>query len=322
MGSMAIVKHALITGGASGMGLSLAKHLLQKPEWKVVIADIRPEQWDKVKSDLDADRTHFIQADVSNWDSQAALFKEAFAWSGGRIDFFAANAGIADKDSVLAPMDLDNEPKKPNLICVDVCEIAVFYGLQLFVYYTRKAKQRMSDPSSFKPKMVVTASCAGLYDYPIAPQYNAAKHAVVALSRASGPSLLAADGIAVNCICPAFVMTGIMPEAISDLWPKEYITPHSTIVRAFMELIDETGTVEQDGLSDGENGVVKTGCAVEAVVDKLYYRKPVDFADESQRFLIEDAHKPDGYWARGARAAIEKGQIQGSEWRYKPKGAS
>ena len=304
-------KHAIVTGGASGIGLSLVKHLLEKPEWRVAIADVRPEAWEAVKSSLDSKRTLFVQTDVISWESQAEMFKKAFEWSEGRLDFLAANAGISDKDSFYTPMDLENEPTKPNLICVDVCETAVYYGLQLFTYYARKTNAALkanSSTSPFNPKMVITSSCAGLYVFPIAPQYNAAKHAVLALTRAVGPTLLAADNLAVNCICPAFIITALMPQAMAEIWPKEYVTPHSTLMRAYDELIDDKGSIEQDGKSDGENGVVKTGHSVEVALDKLYYRKPVEFADESQRFLIEESHKPDGLWVQGMTKAIEAGQ--------------
>jgi 15-hydroxyprostaglandin dehydrogenase (NAD) len=306
-------KHAIVTGGASGIGLSLVKHLLKKPEWKIIVADIRPEAWKAVQSSLDSERTIFVQTDVTSWESQVALFKKAEEWSQGRIDFFAANAGIADKDSFYAPTDLEKEPQKPNMICVDVCETAVFYGLQLMIYYTRKTNQALKassdSPAAFNPKMVITASCAGLYVFPLAPQYNAAKHAVVALARSVGPALLAMDNLAVNCICPAFVATPLMPDSMTSIWPKEYLTPYETMLRAYDELIDDNGGVQQDGKSDGEDGVVKTGRSVECALDKLYYRKPVDFADESQKFLIEDAHKPDGLWMQGSRKAVAEGLL-------------
>ena len=157
--------------------------------------------------------------------------------------------------------------------------------------------------------MVITSSCAGLYVFPIAPQYNAAKHAVLALTRAVGPFLMVTDNLAVNCICPAFIVTPLMPGTVAELWPKEYITPHSTLMRAYDELMDEKGSIQQDGKSDGQNEVVKTGQSVEVVLDKLYYRKPVEFADESQRFLIEDAHNPDGIWVRGSKEAIKEGLL-------------
>lgn len=305
-------KHAIVTGGASGIGLNLVKHLLEKPDWRVVVADIRAEAWEGVKSSVDNERVVFVQTDVTSWESQLALFKRAYEWSDERIDFFAANAGIADKDSLYQPADLEQDPPKPNLICVDVCETAVFYGLQLYIHYTRKtnaALKASSASSTFNPKMVITSSCAGLYVFPIAPQYNAAKHAVLALTRAVGSALMAMDNLAVNCICPAFVATPLMPDTISSIWPKEYITPFTTLMRAYDELIDEKGSIQQDGKSDGENGVVKTGQSVEVVVDKLFYRKPVEFADESQRFLIEDAHNPNGLWAQGGKKAVEEGKL-------------
>src|ERR1700744_4328779 len=61
------------------------------------------------------------------------------------------------------------------------------------------------------------------------------------------------------------------------------------MVRAYDELTSPSGAVSSDGKSDGENGVVKTGQSVECVVDKLFYRQPVAYADESQQFLIEQA---------------------------------
>ena len=131
-------RYAVVTGGASGIGLSLVKHLLSKPGLKVIVADINTETWKAAESSIDSDRTLFIQTDVASWESQAAMFKKAFEWSQGRIDFFAANAGIADKDSFYAPFDLEAEPRKPNLITVEIDETGVYYGLQLYLYYTRK----------------------------------------------------------------------------------------------------------------------------------------------------------------------------------------
>lgn len=71
------------------------------------------------------------------------------------------------------------------------------------------------------------------------------------------------------------------------------------MVRAYEELIAEDGHVEQDGKSDGEDGQVKAGQAVECVVDRLFYRKVPEYADESQRWLIEQSFTPDGVWVRG-----------------------
>ncbi|OAP64370.1 hypothetical protein AYL99_00342 [Fonsecaea erecta] len=336
------MKTAIVTGGCGGIGFGLVSYLLSQPDWRVVIADIRADAYTPIAAKLDRDRHLFVATDVGSWDSQAALFRQAFAWSGGRIDFLAANAGTAEKEHIalanpMAPdADPDSEPLPPPMHCTQVNQIGVFYGLKLFIHYSRRTAKAMlaaaaqstngaeasattlnptSSSSSllspaaaaaaaagYNPKVVITSSCAGLYPFPVAPEYCATKHAVLALTRSVGAMLLATDNLAVNCINPAYVDTGMTPSAVTAQWPPEWITPVSTMVRAYAELISETGRVAQDGRSDGVDGVVKTGQSVECVVDRLFYRRPVDYADESQRFLIEQSlDLQHGLWWKGAR---------------------
>ena len=309
---MTVTKHAIVSGGCSGIGYNLVKHLHAKPEWRIVIADIRPEAWEVIAAEFDTDKVLFVKTDVTVWESNVNLFKKAYDWSDGRIDFFAANAGTADKESLYGPQDLDAEPVKPNLLCVEVNEISIHFGLKLFIYHSRKTRRSLegkADEKSFNPKMVITASCAGIYPFPVAPQYNASKHACVGLTRAVGGMLYAMDNIAVNCIMPAFVATPLIPGKLVDMWPQQWITPFSTLNRAYDELISEDGKIAQDGKSDGQDGQVKYGQSVEVVVNNLFYRKTVDYADDSQKFLIEEAHKPDGIWTTSIAEAHEQGGI-------------
>ncbi|KIW70103.1 hypothetical protein PV04_02409 [Phialophora macrospora] len=325
----------MYVGGCSGIGLGLVRHLLSSPNgqpWRVVLADIRPEAYAAIASSLDSSRHIFIHTDVASWDSQASLFRRAYDYGEGKIDFFAANAGTAEREHTtlgnpLRPEDVDAEPTKPNMLCTQVNQIAVFYGLKLFVHYTRRTAKRLksesssatsngngdSDSSTFNPKMVITSSCSALYPFPVAPEYCATKHAVLALTRSLGSLLHATDGIALNCIMPAYVATNLTPKEVTDLWPKEWITPVETMVRAYDELTSSTGAVTPDGKSDGANGVVKTGQAVECVVDKLFYRQPVAYADESQRFLIEQALDMNGIWWQGMRSRMEALVKQGKD---------
>jgi 15-hydroxyprostaglandin dehydrogenase (NAD) len=156
----------------------------------VVLADIRPEAYTAIASSLDSSRHVFIHTDVASWDSQASLFRRAYDYGGGKIDFFAANAGTAEREHItlgnpLRPEDVDGEPTEPNMQCTQVNQIAVFYGLKLFVHYTRRTAKRLksesesasatsngnSNRSVFSPKMVITSSCSGLYPFPVAPEY-------------------------------------------------------------------------------------------------------------------------------------------------------
>lgn len=319
-------KTAIVTGACSGIGLVLTKHLLAKEDvnWRVVLADIRPEAWEAIKSSLNNTRTKFIATDVASWDDNATLFKEAYNWETpgfptNRIDFFAANAGTGDKEHILQPFDLDAEPSKPNTLCMDVNVISVLYGLKLFVHYSRKTKRDLSsspeDLNLFNPKVVITASCVGQYPFPIAPQYTASKHACVGLTRSVGEPLLRHENIAVNCIMPAFVATPIIPGRLSEMWPKGYLTPLSTMCRAYDELTDVEGRVVQDGKSDGKDREVKSGQSVECVIDRLYYRTHVPPADESQAFLLRESTE-DGLWGKAIREAMgeaaAKARFEGS----------
>jgi 15-hydroxyprostaglandin dehydrogenase (NAD) len=159
----------IVTGAASGIGLAITTHLVSKG-WRVVMADMNATAGEAKASSL-GPNARFHQTDVSSWDDQAALFKAAWDWS-GRLDFFAANAGIDDKEDVFKVWSLDEEPKKPNLKTLDVDLNAVFEGMKLFVHYVRKSGEGKGG------KMVVTASMMGIYPFETNPQYSAAKHGV------------------------------------------------------------------------------------------------------------------------------------------------
>ena len=279
------------------MGKALTYNLLAKtapPQWRVVLADINASAYDSMASTLDPGRHLFVRTDVSNWADHLALFKQAYSWSNGRIDFFAANSGISDKEGLLQPAHLDADPVKPNLSCIEVDLLAVFYGLKLLIHFARKTRRDLATATSgipFNPKMVITASMAGQYPFFTSPQYTAAKHGCIGLVRTAAPALLKHENIALNCIMPAFVDTNIIPQELLAQWPKEHITPLSTILRAFDELIDENGRVERDGKSSGKDGVVKSGCAVECVIDELFYRDPVEYANASQEWLTDQTRE-------------------------------
>jgi 15-hydroxyprostaglandin dehydrogenase (NAD) len=288
------VKTAIVTGACSGIGLALTQHLLSQTQtpWRVLLADINPEAFSAISSSLDPSRTLFLRTDVSSWADSAAMFQAAFNWrhadqSGGRIDFFAANAGIGDRERVFAHFGLDAEPTPPNLKCLDVNLLSVFYGLKLFIHYTRKSQRAFassahSSPHDFNPNMVITASTAGLYPFSFAPQYCTSKHGLVGLTRSVGATLLREDNISVNCICPAFVATNLAPPGIIERCPPEHLTPMSTIMRAFDEL----------NMQSKER---KTGQAVECVEGELYYRDPVEFACDGSRWLNDEAENG-GFW--------------------------
>jgi NAD(P)-dependent dehydrogenase (short-subunit alcohol dehydrogenase family) len=64
---------AIVTGGASGIGLALTNHLATK-NWHVFILDIQAPV-----SSIPAESTTFLQTDVSDWDQLSSSFKNAYA---------------------------------------------------------------------------------------------------------------------------------------------------------------------------------------------------------------------------------------------------
>ena len=105
------------------------------------------------------------------------------------------------------------------------------------------------------------------------PLYAAAKHGLVGLTRSCGPTF-AKEGITVNCTCPAFVPTNLCPPHVRDIFPKEHITPMSTVLKAFDIFIEDSSI---------------TGQTVELSLDQLYFRKQPEWANESQRWIGEES---------------------------------
>lgn len=164
------VKTALVTGGVSGIGLALTRHLLQRG-FKVVVADLNSEKGAQLQDELGT-KLLFVRANVADWDEHANLFQKAYEW-GGKVDFFAANAGIANVEPVYdVSIDEPGSLTKPDLKTIEVDLLAVFYGLRLFQYYHQQAGGKGMG------KMVVTASQSGLYPLHFRPTYSTAKHGV------------------------------------------------------------------------------------------------------------------------------------------------
>jgi len=267
---------AIITGAASGMGLALTKHLLSR-DWRVVMADVNLEVGTQLSEELGSD-TLFQQTDVSVYSQQAKLFNRAFEWGGDRLDFLAANAGIDDKQSLYQKneeFDEHGQPKEINLKTIKVDLDAVVQGIWLFKHYAR----RNVVPGG---KIVITSSAAGLYPMATNPLYTAAKHALVGLTRACGPVFLE-EGITVNCICPAFVPTNLCPPHVLQIFPKEHITPMSTVLKAHDTFLADS---------------TMTGQTVELSLDQLYFRKQPEWPNDSQRWLGEESK---AFWEEAYR---------------------
>lgn len=162
---------AIVTGACSGIGLALTRHLLTEKSYRVVLADTNSARGAKLATEFGPSAL-FIKTDVSSWESQAALFKAAYAW-GGRIDMLFANAGIFDQDNIVKALKAKKgaEPTMPDMSPFTVNLNAVIYGVQLFLHYVGQTGKRGG-------KIVLTASVSGTYPIAIFPMYSASKAGV------------------------------------------------------------------------------------------------------------------------------------------------
>jgi NAD(P)-dependent dehydrogenase (short-subunit alcohol dehydrogenase family) len=150
-------KIALITGGASGMGLAVAKVLADKG-WRCVLLDMNAKAGAEAVASVA--NSEFIQTNVTAWDSLSSAFDTTFE-KHGALDFVFANAGIVERDNFYekpAPDVLQGRiPPRPNLSTIDVNLKAVIDTAYLAQHYFRLSPHHGTGAS-----LVMTASVGGL----------------------------------------------------------------------------------------------------------------------------------------------------------------
>jgi NAD(P)-dependent dehydrogenase (short-subunit alcohol dehydrogenase family) len=182
---------AVITGGASGIGLGIA-HAAAAAGMKIALLDIETAALEAARPGLPPE-TLALRADVSDPATLAAAAEQVFARF-GRIDVVCNNAGVLVRGALADSRIRDWE------WLVGVNLLGVVHGIRIFVPYLRMHGEG--------GHVVNTASIAGLSALPGFGIYSATKHAVVALSEVLREEL-APEGIGVSVLCPGGVKTRI-----------------------------------------------------------------------------------------------------------------
>ncbi|KAF2674897.1 NAD(P)-binding protein [Microthyrium microscopicum] len=221
-------KHIIVTGGATGFGEAFVR------QWagagaSLVVGDINVEQGDKavraIRNDTGNKNVHFVACDVTDWQQQVHLFKEAVRLSPhGGIDVVVANAGVADPEGLQMPKDLSAaEPRKPNFKVIDVNLYGLLYTTHLAIYWLPRnpgsePASPESDPATRTRDrcLLLLGSLASLAPIPNVPLYGTSKHAVLGLFRSLRASLFA-DGIRIGMLCPYFIETAMSPAPLRAL---------------------------------------------------------------------------------------------------------
>ena len=191
-------KHAVVTGGAAGIGRAIVERLLGGGA-KITIFDRDANALKSAKSAL-GDQVHIAEVDVSDEQSVMAAVKTAQTHAAG-IDILVNSAGITGPNTTVIeyPVEewnrvFDINTRGTFLTCKHVAPI-----------------MKQADGGQGYGRIVNIASIAGKEGNPNASAYSASKAAVISLTKSLGKELCS-TGIRVNCITPAAVKTGMFDQ--------------------------------------------------------------------------------------------------------------
>ena len=198
-------KTAFITGGASGMGLAMARSFAAAG-MKVVIADIEQAALDAVTREFEASNAQFLTValDVTDREGFAAA-ADAAQERFGNVHVVCNNAGVALSGAI------DKMTYKDWDWITSVNYDGVVNGIVTFVNRIKAHGEG--------GHFVNTASMAGHVALPGMSVYTATKYAVVGISETMRADLLAHD-IGVSVLCPGIVNTNIFDASRNR--PEEY----------------------------------------------------------------------------------------------------
>jgi NAD(P)-dependent dehydrogenase (short-subunit alcohol dehydrogenase family) len=185
-------KHALITGGGTGIGAATARALAAEGA-KVSLLGRRREPLESIASKIGGTA---IGCDVTDRTAVEKAFDEARSVN-GPLDYVILNAGIGDS----APYLKTKRDAWDRIIATNLT--ALFDGTQLALPDLLQGEDK---------RLVIVASVAGLRGAAYAAPYVASKHGAVGLVRSLAVEF-ATTGLTVNAVCPAFVDTPMVDES-------------------------------------------------------------------------------------------------------------
>ena len=186
-------RHALVTGGARGIGLACAKALLARGAQVTLLGRGR-ESLQAAAAGLNAPgRVGFVSADIADMASVQTAFEQA-ARQLGPIHILVNNAGQASSQPFArTDAKLWRDMMAVNLDGTFHCMQAALPGMLAAGW----------------GRIINVASTAGLIGYAYVSAYAAAKHGVIGLTRSAAIEY-ATKGLRINAICPAHTRTAMV----------------------------------------------------------------------------------------------------------------
>jgi NAD(P)-dependent dehydrogenase (short-subunit alcohol dehydrogenase family) len=187
---------ALITGGASGIGLAIAERFVQGNIRTIIVA--RDENKLRAATEKLGELCHPICQDLSDLPSLPTLVQRIIK-EHGRIDILVNNAGINMKKDFTDTTD-------------EEFDRIILTNLRSVFALSREVIKTMI-PNG-KGNIINISSMASQYGIPKVIAYTASKSAIEGMTRAMAVEL-SPMGILVNCIAPGFIATDMSSKALN-----------------------------------------------------------------------------------------------------------
>jgi len=267
---------AVITGGASGIGLAMAQRFAREG-MRLALADVEDGALESAVKELEAHGAKVLPVvtDVSDAGSMQRL-ADRVAADLGPVDLLCLNAGVSGGGG---PIESLSDGDWAWALNVNVW--GVIHGIQSFLPEMK---------SRGEGHVVLTASVAGLTNSPQAGPYHATKHAVVSIAEVLHRELHdAASGVGVSCLCPGLVDTNFptggrnRPAELQNLGA------------------DQVPQEQVDALNEAVSAVFRRGVSPEHVADCVFA------ALRDGRFWIytDEVHKD---VIRARHRSVERGE--------------
>ncbi|KAJ5440056.1 uncharacterized protein N7458_011054 [Penicillium daleae] len=193
----------LITGGSAGIGRATAQLCLDLGA-KVVIGDLTPPN----PEFKDTDAVHYVESNVTSWESLRNLFDQADKLFGG-IDHVFANAGVGPTTDFLdIKLNEAGQLEPPNLRTINVNLLGPLYTINLAQAYMKQLAGRR--PAKETGSIVLTASASSFQSFS-AVDYTVTKHGVLGMVRGLVYKLETEGKIRLNAVAPSWTKTAMVP---------------------------------------------------------------------------------------------------------------
>lgn len=222
-------KVSIVTGGASGIGLAVAKMLSQEGG-KVVIADISEEKLKEVSSELGCD---YYAGDLSKREHCKALV-DYVSGKYSKVDILVNVAGIQNVSSI------EDFPEDKWDFMISLMLTAPFL-LTKYVWPFMKSQKW--------GRIINLDSIHGLVASEYKSAYVSAKHGLIGLTKTAALEG-GSDGITVNAICPAYVRTPLVDNQIEAQAKNHGISKEEVVSRIMLQKSAIKTLIEPDAVAE------------------------------------------------------------------------